>query len=331
VAVLSAAGIADLNRRRDAVLSGAAFNTNPRVDDPNRRMPYQDSWSFGLAHQLADSMALTADYVGNRSRQQNGVVDINEPVNRVRPGIAVFDPSGVLIPAEARGTRFGRVLQNQSNPAFDANYHSLQVGLQKRMANRWSGRVAYTLQKAHYVGLGNPDTRVVWLDNDIRADYGVFASNRPHVLSTSATVNVWRSLNITTSISAISGTPINETTGRDENGDGVSNNDRPTQGVNDIAALPTGDPRIRSEVDSQGRAIINGLRGDASVLANMSFRYSIPLGGGNRSVDLFFDVFNLTNKENLSNPSGNRNSSQFLVPNAAGLARQSQFGARVRF
>ena len=40
------------------------------------------------------------------------------------------------------------------------------------MANRWSGRLAYTLQKSHYVGLGNPDARRVWLDNDIRADYG---------------------------------------------------------------------------------------------------------------------------------------------------------------
>jgi len=326
VAVLSAAGIADLNRRRDAVLSGAAFNTNPRVDDPNRQMPYQDSWSFGLAHQLADSMALTADYVGNRSRQQNGVIDINEPNEaRVRPGIDVFDPDGVLIPAIARGTRFGRVLQNQSNPGFDANYHSLQVGLQKRMANRWSGRVAYTLQKAHYVGLGNPDTRVVWLDNDIRADYGVFASNRPQVLAMGLTFNVWRALNISTVASVISGTPINETTGTDVNGDGVSNNDRPTRGIHDVARP------IQSDVDSQGRAIINGLRGPSSVLVDMSFRYAIPLGGGHRSADLFFDLFNLLNKENLSNPTGNRNSSQFMVPTAAGFARQSQFGARVRF
>ena len=46
------------------------------------------------------------------------------------------------------------------------------------MANRWSGRLAYTLQRSNYVGIGNPDARRVWLDNDPRADYGEFSSNR---------------------------------------------------------------------------------------------------------------------------------------------------------
>src|SRR3970282_253396 len=113
---------------------------------------------------------------------------IKEPVNPVRPGVSVFDPNGVLIPTEARGVNFRRVLQNQSNPAFDADYESLQVGVQKRMSNRWSGRLAYTVQKANYVGLGNPDTKRVWLDNDIRADYGTFANNRKSVLAMTGTV-----------------------------------------------------------------------------------------------------------------------------------------------
>ena len=32
-------------------------------------------------------MALTVDYVANVARDQNGVIDINEPVNRVRSGV----------------------------------------------------------------------------------------------------------------------------------------------------------------------------------------------------------------------------------------------------
>jgi hypothetical protein len=48
-------------------------------------------------------------------------------------------------------------------------------------------------------------------------------------------------------------------------------------------------------------------------------------------VDLFYDVFNLGSRKNISNPTGNRSSSNFLVPTAAGFPQQMQFGFRVRF
>jgi hypothetical protein len=325
VAVLSAAGIADLTARRAALLAGSTFARDPRVDSPNRQMPYQNAWSVGVAHQLSDAMALSIDYVGNVSHDQNGIVDINEPVNGVRPGVAVFDPNGTLIPAVARGTAFRRVLQYQSNSAFNGDYKSLQVGLQKRMSNRWSGRLAYTLQQSHYVGTGAPTARRVWLDNEIRADYGFFTSNRKNVFTASAIFNVWRTLNVATVVSAFAGGWINETTGGDRNGDG-DRTDRPIAGLDDLV-LP-----IRSELDSQGRAIINGLEGPGSLVVDVSFRYQLPLGGrAATSLDLFFDVFNLANRENLTNPTGNRGSSSFMVSRAAQFARQSQFGVRVRF
>ena len=324
VAQLSAAGQAQLNLIRDQVMAGSTFNRNPRIDSPDRKLPYQWAWSIGFSRQLFNTMALGIDYVANRSRDQLGVVDINEPVNRVRPGVSVFDPDGVLIPAEARGTNFARVLQTQTNSAFDGDYNSLQISVVRRQANRWSGRLAYTLQESNYVGLGNPDARRVWLDNDPRADYGAFTSDRRHVFAASASVNPWRALTIATVVSAISGSAINETVGRDANGD-LDNNDRPIQGIDDTA-FP-----IRSELDSQGRAVINGLRGPESILVDASFRYQIPLGRGFDSLDLFYDVFNVLNRENLVNPTGNRSSANFMISTAAQFPRQMQFGARIRF
>jgi outer membrane receptor protein involved in Fe transport len=324
VAQLSPAAQAELDRRRDAVLAGSQFNRNIWLDTEDRQLPYSWSWSVGVNQQLFANAAGAIDYVANVSRDQLGIIDINEPVNRVRPGVDVFDPDGSLIPAEARSTPFLRVLQAQTSPAFDGNYSSLQFSFVRRMANRWSGRVAYTLQHSEYVGLGNPDGRRVWLDNDPRADFGNFASDRTHVLAASGTLNVWRSLNVATVVSAISGAAINETVGRDVNGDN-DNNDRPIRGVDD-AAFP-----IRSEVDSQGRAVINGLRGPGSFLIDMSFRYQLPLGGRLESLDLFCDIFNLINRENLLSPTGNRASSVFMVPTAAQFPRQMQFGVRVRF
>ena len=324
VAQLSAAAQTDLNLRRDAVLAGSQFNRNIWVDSPDRQLPYTWSWSIGVNHQVFRDAAVAVDYVANASRDTLGVIDINEPVNGVRPGVNVFDPTGELIPPEARNTPFGRVLQPQSRSEFDGGYQSLQVSFLKRLSNRWSGRVAYTLQQSKYVGLGNPDARRVWLDNDPRADYGTFASDRRHVLAASGSYNPWRSLSVNAVLSAISGAAINETVGRDVNAD-TENNDRPIQGIDD-ALFP-----IRSAVDAQGRAVINGLRGPESVLLDMSFRYQLPLGGGLDSLDLFYDIFNILNRTNLVPPTGNRASPTFMIATAAQFPRQMQFGVRVRF
>ena len=319
VATLSAAGQAELNRLRTS-----AFNRNPRLDSADRQMGYQWSWSIGVNHQLFDNAAIGIDYVANASRDQIGVVDINEPVNGVRPGVNVFDPTGELIPPEARGVNFQRVLQTQTRDEFDGNYQSLQVSFIRRMANRWSGRLAYTVQESHYVGLGNPDARRVWLDNDLRADSGLFTSDRRQVLAASGTINPWSTLTFAAVVSAIGGAPINETVGTDVNRDN-DNNDRPIRGVND------GTRAIVSEVDDQGRAVINGLEGPGSFLIDASFRYQVPINRGIDSIDLFYDIFNLTNRTNFVPPTGNRASSTFMIPTAAQFPRQMQFGVRVRF
>lgn len=324
VASLSPAGQAELIRLRDQILAGTAFNRDPRIDSPDRKMPYQWAWSLGVNHELFSNTALAVDYVANASRDQLGVVDINEPVNGVRPGVAVFDPTGTLIPQAARGTPFRRVLQTQTRKEFDGDYQSMQLSLIRRMASRWSGRLAYTLQQSHYVGLGNPDARRVWLDNDIRADYGAFASDRRHVLAASATLNPWRTLSLATVISRISGARINEIVGSDRNGDTDSNNDRPVAGIDDLTRP------IVSPLDGNGRAVINGLVGPGSFLVDLSLRYQVPLRGL-ESLDLFYDVFNVMNRENLVPPSGNRASSLFMVSTAAQFPRQMQFGVRVRF
>jgi outer membrane receptor protein involved in Fe transport len=324
VAALSAAGQAELERLRDSVLAGQTFNRNPRIDDPDRRLPYQWSWSVGVSQQIGSVSAVGVDYVANVSKDQIGIIDINEPVNGVRPGVAGFDPNGIYIPAIARGTNFQRVLLTTTRPEFDGDYKSVQFSYNKRMANRWSGRLAYTLQQSRYVGLGNPDGRRVWLDNDIRVDYGRFASDRRQVLAASATYNVWRTFNVATVVSAISGAPINETVGRDVNGDG-DNNDRPIRGIDDLVRP------IVSDVDGQGRAVINGLDGPGSFLVDLSFRYAIPVHRGLTSVDLFYDIFNLFDRENLVPPTGNRQSSTFMIPTAAQFPRQMQFGIRLQF
>ena len=324
IAELSPAGQEELRDLRDAILAGTTFSTEPWVDDPNRQMPYMWSWSAGVAHEIMPDLAVSVDYVGNVTRDQLGIIDINEPLvfgnASSRPGVDVFDPTGELVPPEARGVNYRRVLQYQTGPQFDGDYKSLQIGVTKRFSNRFSLRNAYTLQKTNYVGLSYPENRRVWLDNDPRADYGRFEIDRRHVLSMSGTWNAWRGLSLAAIFSASSATPINEITGSDDNGD-RDRNDRPIEGA------ASG---IVSDTDGQGRALKNGIDADRLVELNLSVRYNFDFAQG-IGLGLYWDGYNITNNENLRNATGNRSSSTFLVPTSANFPRQMQFGLRFTF
>ena len=120
-----------------------------------------------------------------------------------------------------------------------------------------------------------------------------------------------------------SGYPINETTGTDANGDGTSNNDRPTKGVNDLT-LP-----IVSALDSRGVAIRNGLEGQKKTILDGRFQYVQRLG--RYQAGFFLEVYNLTNHNNFGDPTGARNSAFFMKTIVADNPRTAQLRFRLLF
>jgi hypothetical protein len=48
-------------------------------------------------------------------------------------------------------------------------------------------------------------------------------------------------------------------------------------------------------------------------------------------IGFFWEIYNLTNRDNFGNPTGNRNSANFLVPVAANTPRTMQLGVRYTF
>ena len=65
---------------RNQVLAGGFVNTTtvgPLVDG-DRRLAYTWNFSVGVEHQIANNMAVTADYVGNRGYDNTAPIDINE-------------------------------------------------------------------------------------------------------------------------------------------------------------------------------------------------------------------------------------------------------------
>jgi hypothetical protein len=302
--------------------AGAQFiNTEPWLDG-DRKMGYLWGYSLGVKRELMQDFAASIDWVGNRGRNQTGQIDISEgppgPNRRiVRLTPAQFDPGGTLIPASARDANFRRVLQYQTLDALNTDFESLELSIEKRYSNRWSGRVSYTLAYANDVG-----TRYT---NDLnpREDYGRANFDNRHAFVTSVNFDVWRGLTTGGIARYYSGYPINETIGTDVNAD-RDNTDRPVQGLDDQRRP------ILSPLDGNGRAIRNGIDGNSSTLVDWRLQYIASLPR-QQTLGFFWEVFNVFNKVNLGNPTGNRNNRNFMVPVEAGTMRSMQLGVRYTF
>jgi hypothetical protein len=271
---------------------------------------------------------VTVDYVATRGYAQLGRVDINEP--RVlangtigRPGPAVFDPSGTLIPTAARNANFQRVLQYQSASFFNSDSNALEVSLVRRQANRWSGRAAYTLSKARDVGTGVRGEARVVDDLDPRRDYGLSDFDNRHAFTAGGNWDPWGGLGVGATFRFYSGNPVNETVGLDTNGDRDST-DRPVKGIDDRTRP------ILSAVDSQGMAVRNGIPGSHKTLLDLRLQYVHRLSG-QRTAGFYWEIYNALNHVNFGNVIGNRRSSLFGTSTVADTARQMQLGVRYTF
>jgi len=317
-------------RNRVTGNTGEFINREPRLDG-DRRLGYLWGYSFGVKREVLPNLALSVDYVGNQARDQTAYIDINEP--RIlpngsygRPGVDVFDPSGELVPAAARGRNFRRVLQFQTLAALNADYNALEIALEKRYSDRWSARFAYTLSESNnsYAGGGTSQVRGrVTDDLNPRVDYGRANFDNRHAVVGSFNVNPWGGFGAGAVIRYYSGYPINETTGSDNNGDN-DRNDRPLTGRDD-ENMP-----IRSPLDGDGRAIRNGLDGENFFAIDLRLQYIVSLPRA-QTLGLFLELYNATNRVNFGDGTGNRRSSNFLIPTTAGDPRTTQLGIRFTF
>jgi TonB-dependent receptor-like protein len=326
-AEISPACRAQLAGVRTLVGTPAFVNPEP-VLDGRRRLSYLWSYDVGVQRELFSGMAVTVDVVATRGYDQLGRIDINEPrllANGTigRPGPAVFDPDGKLIPASARNATFQRVLQYTSAPFFNFDSTALEVSVVRRMANRWSGRAAYTLSKARDVGTGVRGEARVVNDLDPRTDYGLSDFDNRHAFTAGGNWDPWRGLSTGATFRFYSGNPVNETVGLDANGD-RDNTDRPIKGVNDLTKP------ILSPLDKNGVAIRNGIPGSHKTLLDLRLQYVVRLQN-QRTAGFFWELYNALNHVNFNNVIGNRNASQFGQSIVADTARQMQLGVRYTF
>jgi hypothetical protein len=291
------------------------------VDSPDRRVPYTHQFTFGYERQIGPTMSANVDYVRAIGRDQFMTKDLNAGLraNTSRTGTIVRPI-----------TQYRNQIINQRLNAGETDYDALQMQFEKRFASGWSSRVAYTLSysRGNTSGNGIPTSPFQLLD-DMRLDLdqGPTDFDRRHNLVISGSLLVPRTHGMTVSwvARALSGLPFtiqDTTTDPDQNGtlfDPLAAGSYTGSGANSYSS------------DSDGGR--NGARGPGFVQLDTRFGWRLNMGSG-RTLDVFGEVFNLTNRANFANPTGDRFSTNFMRLTGlreGAVPRTGQIGIRVGF
>jgi len=291
------------------------------LDSPDRVIPYTDQFTVGFERALFRNFSLGVDYVHASGRSQFMSLEKN-------PGVRVdTSRTGRVVRVDPNFT--ASVLQRINVGEID--YDALLVGLERRWANNYRFRISYTLGKSrgNTSGAGIPSSNLQFLDDmNLDLNEGPTDVDRRHnlVLSGSVIVPKTGGLTIGTVVRYLSGTAF---TIQDTNTD-------PDQNAILFDPLPAGSYSGTGSsdaitVDNAGGR--NGAYGPSFFQWDMRLGYQFHVRGASR-IELFGEAFNLTNRANFANPTGDRRSTNFLVVTAlrpGGVPRTFQLGARFVF
>ena len=296
-------------------------NSTIWLDNPDREIPYTDQYTVGYERQVFSTLSASADYVHARARKQLMLRDIN-------PGLRTSTaPNATLV--RTNPLYVGQV--NQPINAGEIDYDALEVAIVKRLASDYSFRVSYTLgsSRGNTTGAFIPASGFQVLD-DLNLDLNEGPTNvdRRHnlVISGQALVPKTKGLTVAWVARALSGarfTLVDSSSDPDRNG---------TFAEPLPAGSYTSSGRNPWTVDFDGGR--NGATGPGLFQADLRLGYRLHPGGGSRSLDLFVDAFNVTNRANFEIPTGDRRSTNFLnltALRAGAVPTTVQFGTRIEF
>jgi hypothetical protein len=313
-------------------------NTGATFDNPDRVLPYTDQVSLGIERQLASNLSFSADYVHAFGRDMLMAVALNPTLRattsttspNVRQGSATLSTitAGLqaLHPGFAPFTGGVTTFENVGETDYDA----LMLQLEKRFSRNYSARVAYTLaySRGNTSGAGAPASGFQVLDDlNLDLNEGPTSFDQRHNLVVSGTALVPRTHGLTVSwvARALSGSPLtifDSTIDTDRNGTLADPLPAGTYSG-------TGDNAISVESDG-GR---NGAYGPGFFKFDVRLGYRLDLGA-RRTLDVFGEIFNVTDRANFANPTGDRASANFLRTTALSTSnnpRTAQLGVRFGF
>jgi outer membrane receptor protein involved in Fe transport len=149
------------------------------------KLPTLDAWNATVQHQLTQSLALEAAYVGNKGTNTftgfGPAFSINQP--RVEGFRAAGDPRGSGLSTNERRPFFGQFGWAQDIDFFcncaSSSYHALQTKATKRFSNGFSMLAHYTWSKAFNYDGG-------YFPFDAKLNYGPTDTDRKHTFVVSS-------------------------------------------------------------------------------------------------------------------------------------------------
>ena len=293
-------------------------------------MPKSTQVSVGYERQLRATMSYGVDYIHNEGRGWIGY-DLNPGlrVNTTRTG--EVNRTDLLGLASELGFR---------RSPTSSTFASITPAKPDTMVStcRWSGvsRASGALASATRWGtlgattggaLGTNNFQLL-AEKNLDMNYGPLDTDRRHNLILSGRMEVPRTGGLTVSslFRFMTGRPMSIIdTNTDPDRNGILFDPLP-------AGTYSGDGPNAITVNNEGGR--NGAYGPNYLQLDARFGYRLRMGGA-RTLDLFAEVFNLTDRSNFTNPSGDRRTlATFLVPNglvAGGFPRQLQIGTRLGF
>lgn len=272
------------------------------VDNPARRVPYQHQFSVGYERQIARNLSASADYIHTVGRELLVQLDLNQGS---RP--STDTTTTVVRP----NPDFNAI--NQPVNAGETAYDGLNLMLEKRWSHSYMFRAAYTLSYArgNTTGQGLPSSDYqVGQDLHLEMNEGPLANDRRHNVSLAGSIEVPRTHGLIVSGIAryLSGTPItltNSLVDTDMNGRG---NDRIAAGT--YRGTPVSADDEIWEVEFDGKR--GGARGPDYFQVDLraGWRFKLP---DRHLLDISVDVFNIFNRTQFDNPSGNQGGTAFLI------------------
>jgi len=306
-------------------------------DSPDRKLPYAHQFTLGYVRELASSLALHADYVRMVNKDMFLARNLNPSlrVDTTRTGAIVrSDAFGVLGDPSYRQQVW--VFENTG----EAVYNALNLSLEKRYANNWSGRISYSLSKADGTANDQADKNTYQVLTNLNLDAFRGPSNvdRRHILSLGAQTEIPKTGGLTLSSTAryMSGAPFtiyDSSIDADRNGELVD-------------PVPAGS-YSGTATDSLKNVDYKGGRNGA--IGPDYFQLDVRAGWRRRireqkALEVFLDIYNITNRANFDNPTTSgvpgwstdrRLPATFLVltnlRGGGGFPRQAQFGVRYAF
>jgi len=301
-----------------------------QFDSPERRMPSATQLSFGYERQVGKTMAIGLDYIHNEGRGWVAY-DINPGlrVNTTRTG-AIIRTDLMGIASQLGIAPFANGINLRFDDGGRTRYDGLNVQWERRFSGFWSARAAYTLGHARGNNNGAPNAVnnfQVLAERHLDLAEGPLDTDRRHNVTVSGRIEVPRTKGLTVSTLArfMSGRPFTILdTNVDADRNGILFDPLP-------AGAYSGDGNNAITVQNDGGR--NGAYGPGYFQVDARLGYRLRRGG--RTLDLFVEQFNVTNRSNFTNPSGDRRvPATFLVPTAlvgGGFPRQLQLGVRLGF